>query len=70
VSFWFGVLVLLAIPVVWLSRRRTRAPGTPVDDPDELAEAERDVRDLDVFATPQDAARDLPDWGPGAPRGH
>jgi hypothetical protein len=38
------------------------------DDEEELAEAEEEVRDLDVMATPEDATQALPDWGPGVPR--
>ena len=34
----------------------------------ELAQAEEEVRDLDISATPEDAAEVLPDWGPGVPR--
>ena len=38
-----------------------------VDD-EELTRAEDEVRDLDVMTTPEDAERQLPDWGPGVPR--
>ena len=38
------------------------------EDEDELAQAEEEVRDLDVMATPEDATQALPDWGPGVPR--
>lgn len=38
------------------------------DEEAELAEAEDEVRDLDVMATPEDATQELPDWGPGVPR--
>ncbi len=33
----------------------------PIEDPDELEEAETEVRDLGTFATPEDAQDDLPD---------
>lgn len=64
--FWLGVAMLGIIPLVLLSRR-VRAGGDPIEDPDELARAEREVRDLDAFASPEDAPQDLPDWGPGVP---
>ena len=38
------------------------------NDDEELAEAEEEVRELDVMATPEDATQALPDWGPGVPR--
>ena len=38
------------------------------DDEETLADAEEEVRDLDVMATPEDATQALPDWGPGVPR--
>ena len=38
------------------------------DDDEELAEAEDEVRNLDVMATPDDATLELPDWGPGVPQ--
>ena len=38
------------------------------DNEEELAEAEDEVRSLDVMATPEDAVLELPDWGPGVPR--
>lgn len=64
-----GGMVLL-VAVAWLIRR----PAHPTANPDErdaeaLAEAEREVRDLDALATPEDAPDQLPDWGPGAPKG-
>jgi hypothetical protein len=62
-----GVVLLVAI--AWLARRPAR-PATDRDDRDDetLADAEREVRDLDALATPEDAADQLPDWGPGAPK--
>jgi hypothetical protein len=38
------------------------------EDEEELAQAEEEVRDLNISATPEDAAEVLPDWGPGVPR--
>jgi|GEM_PF-3243793 len=56
--------------VVWLVARM-RDPETEADpdaiDHELLDEAEREVRDLDAFADPEDADDQLPDWGPGAP---
>ena len=57
----------LAGAVLWLRARLDRDAHDPVDDPDELEAAEREVRDLDAFSTPDQAAEDLPDWGPGTP---
>ena len=70
------VLVVAALVLAWF----VLAPGKRshveqlleevhrTDDQDELAEAEEEVRDLDVMATPEDATQALPDWGPGVPR--
>jgi len=66
------LLTLLAAVglVIWLVRlvrtpRRTVQPGDI--DLEELAAAEREVRDLDTNVRPDD---DVPgaDWGPGTPR--
>ena len=38
------------------------------DDEEDLARAEDEVRDLGATTTPEDAAEDLHDWGPGVPR--
>ena len=65
--WWFGVVVLIAAPVVVLRRWVDHRAAHPVEDPEALADAEREVRELDAFASPEDAS-DLPDWGPGAPR--
>ena len=74
------LLVALAAALVWLFgggrlwRRAGPADvvGDPHSDPDTdseaLAEAEEELRDVDAFATPEDAQEDLPDWGPGAPK--
>jgi hypothetical protein len=65
------LLVLLGAGVViWLVRRPSRRKVDPdrVYDPEALDDAEDEVRGLDAFATPEDAAHQLPDWGPGAPK--
>ena len=63
-----GVAVLLA-GIGWLIRRPGRTSAEPDDrDPEALANAEAEVRDVDALATPEDARDDLPDWGPGTPR--
>jgi len=62
-------LALLVVgAVLWLARRRPPASRDAVYDPDMLREAEDEVRDLNAFATPEDAEDELPDWGPGAPK--
>ncbi len=45
-----------------------RAAGDAATDLEELAEAEDEVRDVDAFASPEQAEEELPDWGPGAPK--
>ena len=72
----FVVLLVAALTLAWL----IFAPGRRAhveqlieevnrsDDEEELVEAEEEVRDLDVMATPEDATQTLPDWGPGVPR--
>ncbi len=72
-SVSLAVLVLLLLAVlVWFTRKpggfRPSRPGPVADDPATLEDAEEEVRDLDAFATPEDAEDDLPDWGPGVPR--
>lgn len=68
------LLLLGAAVLVWLLRRpRQEKPRAHPDDDSidraTLAEAEEEVRDLDAFLAPQDADDELPDWGPGAPKG-
>ena len=67
-----GVLIgiaALAALVVWFARRAGRRPSKrpgPDDiDRDELEAAEREVRDLDSGARP-DEGFEGDDWGPGA----
>ena len=72
----FVVLLVAALILAWL----IFAPGRRAhveqlieevnrsDDEEELAQAQEEVRDLDVMATPEDATQALPDWGPGVPR--
>jgi len=69
-----GLLTGLAIFAVayWLVRRaeyRRDEPTRLVDDVDRhlLEQAEREVRDLDVHASPEEGWEG-DDWGPGAPR--
>ncbi|MEO8227312.1 MAG: hypothetical protein ABI637_07755 [Gemmatimonadota bacterium] len=63
-----GILGLLAL-LAWIALRwRRRLRGTPAEiDHEELEAAERDVRDLESGAGPDDS---FPgdDWGPGASR--
>lgn len=46
---------------------RKKHPNGEIDEA-VLTDAEREVRELDAFATPDDAAEEIPDWGPGAPK--
>ena len=68
-----AVLFLLLLAVfLWFTRKpggfRPSRPQSAAEDPEMLEDAEEEVRDLDAFATPEDAEDDLPNWGPGAPR--
>lgn len=66
---YFALLLLVAAVAAWLLRLPThRQSENPIEDPDELEEAEDEVRDLDAFTTPEEAQEDLPDWGPGTPK--
>lgn len=70
------LLLVLAAALAWIlsgpgrSRRSdpARAAGDEPVDLDELAAAEEEVHDVDALASPEDAAEELPDWGPGAPK--
>lgn len=55
---------------LWFTRRAGTPRPTARDDidRDELEAAEREVRDLDPLASPEDADGSLPDWGPGVGR--
>jgi hypothetical protein len=66
----FFLLLLIAAIGAWLLRSpKHQRSENPIEDPDELEEAEDEVRDLDAFTTPEEAQEDLPDWGPGSPKG-
>jgi hypothetical protein len=63
-------LALIAAVLVWLLAPGRRATGAAEDrvepsDEDELAAAEREVRDLEVGQRPDDGFEG-DDWGPGA----
>lgn len=67
------ILALVAVGILLVVPRK-RSPVDSLleeidctDDDIELAEAEEELRDLDVMATPEDAKQALPDWGPGVP---
>ena len=68
VWLWMGMLAGVG-GVLWVARRWARRGISGMDgmerDEDELRAAEEEVRDLDAFATPEDAEEQLPDWGPG-----
>jgi hypothetical protein len=69
---WIGITALALVgAMLWIVRARGREHGSGRDERDaweekELRDAEEEVRDLDTFATPDDADDQLPDWGPGA----
>ncbi len=60
----------IAALLVWLlsPARRRRPMEEPIEDADELAAAEREVRDLGAATQPEEGFQG-DDWGPGAPRG-
>jgi hypothetical protein len=67
------VAALVMALAVFPPRKRSRVDQLlenmdRTDEDEELAEAEDEVRELDAMATPEDAAEQLPDWGPGVPR--
>jgi hypothetical protein len=57
-----GVVLWLLAP---LGRRHSRDGSGPVEDEEELQEAEREVRDLGVHQDPEEGWQG-DDWGPGA----
>lgn len=67
-----AVLALVAVGV-WLWRAipvgDSPAPDPDAVDREEVEAAEREVRDLGPFTSPDEADDHLPDWGPGAPGG-
>ena len=65
-----GVLIVaLAGVLLWLVLAPARRQVGASRPDDETLEAEREVQDLDAFTTPEDADDELPDWGPGVPKG-
>jgi hypothetical protein len=62
-----GLLALVGGLLVLL--RRPAHTSRPADrDETELEQAEREVRDLGTFTSPDDADDQIEDWGPGTPR--
>lgn len=64
-------VLITAAALLWLFRRADEPADRRTNDSidhDELTEAEREVRDLDVMTSPDEADDHLPDWGPGAPK--
>lgn len=63
-------IVMLAVlgALVWLFLGPRSATADPSEEAAEAEEAQAELNDLDAFATPDDAAEELRDWGPGAPR--
>jgi len=68
---WIG-LILLAALTIWLLGVGKRRPVQPEDDVttpidhDELAEAERQIKDDPDAKPARDAVDDDDDWGPGS----
>ena len=63
------LILLVALPLGKRERVNQLLTELDRDDAaDELADADEEVRDLDVLTNPEDAEQHLPDWGPGAPR--
>jgi len=69
VGLLFTVVTIAAL-LAWLlaPARRRRPMEEPVEDADELAAAEREVRDLGGEVRPEEGFHG-DDWGPGGPRG-
>ncbi|MEE8573573.1 MAG: hypothetical protein V3T20_09925 [Gemmatimonadota bacterium] len=67
------LILLVAAVLAWVvGRPRGAANGEDGEeanvDREILEEAEDELRDLDAFASPDEADDHLPDWGPGAPK--
>ena len=62
--------IILVLAVLLVIPRKPAAPSQSrtVEDAEELSRAEQELADLNAMATPEDAAEELPDWGPGAPK--
>jgi hypothetical protein len=71
--FLGGLFIGLAVVLLWLFIRPKESERIIIDDESIdraiLGDAESEVAELDVRTTPQEAAEELPDWGPGAPKG-
>ncbi len=71
-----AILAAFAAALIWIvfrsrdgSTRSGAGVGEDVEvDRDVLSDAEEEVRELGAFVTPDDAAEELPDWGPGTPK--
>jgi hypothetical protein len=62
------VLVALIVGLLTMLRAPRRSTGPDDRDTEVLEAAEREVRDLGALKSPEDAADELDDWGPGAPK--
>ena len=72
-SPFLGLLLLgLAVVLLWLFVRPKESERVIAEDESidsaTLLEAESEVAELDAAVTPDEAAEQLPDWGPGAPK--
>lgn len=60
------ILVALTAALAWLFLAPAPRPSVPNE---ELEAAEEEMRDLGAMTSPEDADDQLPDWGPGVPKG-
>lgn len=63
-----GIFLLLLIWLLIPTSRKDANLALREEDPEELEAAEEEIRELDVFTTPDEADEHLPDWGPGSPK--
>lgn len=72
-QFLGGLLLGLVVVLLWLFVRPKESERVIVDDDSInraiLGAAESEVAELGAMTTPEEATEDLPDWGPGAPKG-
>lgn len=66
-TVFLGLLIgVLVVALLWLLGGPGRGDNVAES---ETGEAEEEVQDLDAFTSPDEAEEELPDWGPGAPKG-
>ena len=66
----FAILVVAAIATALWRRLNSNRTVSKNEDIDEkiLSEAESELDDVSAFSSPEEAAEEIPDWGPGAPK--